>query len=334
MKSLYGRSWFETELRDLPDREVSGRMVRVKVHACGVCGTDLHFLRDSRDWLPLGHEISAEVVETGAEAARVKAGDRVIVEDVTMCGACEACKSGRYDLCQNPFRLDGQGGMADQMVVHENMLNRFDGVNWVRASMTEPLAVAITCVDKLKLPHLGSVLIYGMGAIGLLCAAYAKHSGASRVDLVARDPESLRNARAEIAARALGAEDIFYTKDPARTPPEGAYDAAIVAAAPELAAEALERVKYGGTVLVCGITLAGGGFAKIDVNKMVMNKKSLITSLAEPAINFPLSIRLIERGDIDVGAIITQQLPLSSAGELKSLYGRDDGAIKTVMLCN
>jgi L-iditol 2-dehydrogenase len=224
--------------------------------------------------------------------------------------------------------------MADQMVVHENMLNRFDGVNWVRASMTEPLAVAITCVDKLKLPHLGSVLIYGMGAIGLLCAAYAKHSGASRVDLVARDPESLRNARAEIAARALGAEDIFYTKDPARTPPEGAYDAAIVAAAPELAAEALERVKYGGTVLVCGITLAGGGFAKIDVNKMVMNKKSLITSLAEPAINFPLSIRLIERGDIDVGAIITQQLPLSSAGELKSLYGRDDGAIKTVMLCN
>jgi threonine dehydrogenase-like Zn-dependent dehydrogenase len=188
-------------------------------------------------------------------------------------------------------------------------------------------------VDKLRLPLLGSVLIYGMGAIGLLCAAYAKRTGAARVDLVARDPDSLRNARAEIAARALGADEIYYTKDPGRVPPEGAYDAAIVAAMPELAAEALGCVKYGGTVLVCGITLSGGAFANIDVNGMVMGKKSLITSLAEPAVNFPLSIRLIERGDIDVEAIITHQLPLERAGELKTLYGRDAGAIKTVMLC-
>jgi len=333
MKSLYAKAWFETELRALPERPVSGRMVRVRVHACGVCGTDLHFLRDNTDWIALGHEIAAEVVETGDEVTRVKVGERVIVEDVTMCGACEACKIGRYDLCQNPYRLNGQGGMADQMVVHENMLNRFSGIDWACASMTEPLAVAITCVDKLRLPLLGSVLIYGMGAIGLLCAAYAKLTGAARVDLVARDPFSLRNARAEAAAKALGAEGIFYTKDPGRVPPEGTYDAAIVAASPELAADALKRVKYGGCVLACGITLSGGALANIDVNEMVMNKKSLITSLAEPAVNFPLSIRLIARGGIDVRQIITHQLPLERAGELKALYGRDSDAIKTVMLC-
>jgi L-iditol 2-dehydrogenase len=98
MKSLYAKAWFETELRALPERPVSGRMVRVRVHACGVCGTDLHFLRDNTDWIALGHEIAAEVVETGDEVTRVKVGDRVIVEDVTMCGACESCKIGRYDL--------------------------------------------------------------------------------------------------------------------------------------------------------------------------------------------------------------------------------------------
>lgn len=333
MRSLYAKAWFETDLRVLPDRPVSGRMVRVRVHACGVCGTDLHFLRDNADWIALGHEIAAEVVETGAEVTRVQTGDRVIVEDVTMCGACEACKSGRYDLCQNPYRLDGQGGMADQMVVHENMLNRFEGIDWIPASMTEPLAVAITCVDKLELPLLGSVLIYGMGAIGLLCAAYARRTGAGRVDLVARDPKSLRNARAEAAAKALGADQVFYTKEAGVIPPEGVYDAAIVAAVPELAADALKRVKYGGRVLVCGITLSGGASSSIDINDMVMNKKSLITSLAEPAVNFPLSIRLIGRGDIDVRQIITHQLPLERADELKALYGRDAGAIKTVMRC-
>jgi len=333
MKSLYGRSWFETELRDLPERPVSGRMVRVRVRACGVCGTDLHFLRDSREWTQLGHEIAAEVVETGAEVTRVKPGDRVIVEDVTMCGACEACKAGRYDLCKNPCRLDGQGGMAEEMVVHENMLNLFSGIDWVSACMAEPLAVAITCVDKLKLPLLGSVLIYGMGAIGLLCAAYARKTGAARVDMLARDPSSLRNARAAGIARALGADEIFYTMDQSWLPAEGAYDAAIVAAAPLLAADALKRVKYGGCALVSGITLSGGGSAEIDVNEMVMNKKSLITALAEPAVNFPLSINLIGRGDIDVKQIITHQLPLASADELKTLYGADAAAVKTVMLC-
>lgn len=333
MKSLYGKTWFETELRDLPQRPVAGRMVRVRVRACGVCGTDLHFLRDSREWVALGHEIAAEVAETGAEVTRVKPGDRVIVEDVTMCGACEACKAGRYDLCKNPYRLDGQGGMAEEMVVHENMLNPFSGIDWVAASMTEPLAVAIACVDRLKLPLLGSVLIYGMGAIGILSAAYARRTGAARVDLVARDPKSLRNGRAAEAAKALGADEIFYTKDQNRLPAEGAYDTAIVAASPELAADALRRVKYGGCVLACGITLSGGANAVIDVNDMVMNKKSLITSLAEPAVNFPLSIKLIERGDIDVNQIITHQLPLTGAGELKALYGADTAAIKTVMLC-
>ena len=187
---------------------------------------------------------------------RAKPGDRVIVEDVTLCGACEACKSGRYDLCKNPYRLDGQGGMAEEMVVHENMLNPFSGIDWVPASMTEPLAVAIACVDRLKLPLLGSLLIYGMGAIGLLSAAYARRTGAARVDLVAREPKSLRNGRAAEAAKALGADEIFYTKDQSRVPPESSYDAAIVAASPELAADALKRVKYGGCVLACGITLS------------------------------------------------------------------------------
>ena len=334
MRSLYGKALFETELRELPEQPVTGRMVRVNVYACGVCGTDLHFLRDAGCWTALGHEIAGLVVETGPEVTRVQHGDRVVVEDVTMCGGCDACKSGRYDLCQEPYRLDGQGGMSDQIVVHENMLNRFDHqIQWPTAAMTEPLAVAISCVEKLHLPRHGSVLIYGMGAIGLLCAAYAKISGALSVDMVGRNSDSQRSARAEVAAKALGADALYYTEHSVREPRMGSYDAAIVAAPPKLVADALKRVKYGGCVLACGITLSGGASAEIDINDMVMSKKSLITSLAEPAVNFPLAVRLIERGEINVNAIITHCLPLSRADELKLLYGGDSAAIKTVMLC-
>ena len=95
MRGLYGRRGFDIVLRERADVALGAHMVRIRVRACGVCGTDLHFLRDLDEWTPLGHEISAVVVETGAAVKRVKVGDSVVCEDVTQCGACEFCKTER-----------------------------------------------------------------------------------------------------------------------------------------------------------------------------------------------------------------------------------------------
>ena len=101
MKALFGKKNFEIEIRKIEDRPLGPGMVRVKPFYCGVCGTDLHFLRHMDEFTPLGHEISAEVVEIAGDVTRVKPGDHVIVEDVSMCGQCEACKSGDIDHCRN-----------------------------------------------------------------------------------------------------------------------------------------------------------------------------------------------------------------------------------------
>ena len=77
----------------------------------------------------------------------------------------------------------------------------------------------------------------------------------------------------------------------------------------------------------------GNPIARLDVSQMVFEKKQLLTSLAEPAENFPLSIELIRSGRIDAGRIITHRLPMSRARELGQLYGQDAPAIKTVILC-
>ena len=69
------------------------------------------------------------------------------------------------------------------------------------------------------------------------------------------------------------------------------------------------------------------------MNDMVFNKKQLLTSLAEPAVNFPLSIRLIQSGRIDVRRAVTHTVPLHQAQELRVLYDRDSGALKTVLTC-
>ena len=89
MKGLFGKQHFEIELRSYDEPVWTDHSVRIKVNACGLCGTDLHFLRDMDEFTPMGHEISAVVIETGAAVTRVKTGDMVICEDVTMCGACQ-----------------------------------------------------------------------------------------------------------------------------------------------------------------------------------------------------------------------------------------------------
>ena len=92
-------------------------------------------------------------------------------------------------------------------------------------------------------------------------------------------------------------------------------------------------VGYGGTVLVQGVSFAGSALATLNISDMVFGKKQLLTSLAEPAENFPLSIELIRSGRVDAGRIITHQLALDDYAQLAELYGRDAAAIKTVMLC-
>ena len=66
---------------------------------------------------------------------------------------------------------------------------------------------------------------------------------------------------------------------------------------------------------------------------MVFNKKQLLTSLAEPAVNFPLSIEMIRSGRVNAGRIITHTVPIDEADRLRSLYAIDAPAIKSVILC-
>ena len=335
MKGLFGRRGFEIEMRSYDEPAWTAHSVRIKVNACGLCGTDLHFLRDMDEFTPMGHEISAEVIETGEMVSRVKVGDKVICEDVTMCGACPECKSGRINFCRSGYTLEGQCGMADEMVVHENMLHVFTGIDPVTASMVEPLAVAIRGVNKLELRQFDFVAVFGMGAIGLFAAAYAKLIGAGRVAMVARNPESLRNRKAAEIAASYGADEIYYSNDPAyieKMLEKGAFDAAVIAAPPSVCADAMKILGYGGKAVALGVTFGAGACAEIDVNDMVFNKKQLLTSIAEPAMNFPLSIQLIASGRIDAAKVITHRIPMESAELIKELYTKDAPAVKTVVI--
>ena len=335
MISLQGRMGFELKSLDIAPAVLEAKQVRMKMLACGVCGTDLHLLRQAGEFSPLGHEVCARVLETGSEARRFTPGQQVVIEDNTLCGICDDCKSGRTDLCLSGFTMQGQSGMAEELVLHENQLHLAEGLDPIKAAMTEPLSVAIRCVETLAPPPGSSLLIFGMGAIGLFCAAYARIRGVGQIVMAAQTPGSQRNRAAETIAKDYGIDRFVYTstsdwKEAVLS--IGAYSSVIVAAPPAMCVQALEIVGYGGKVLACGVTFGEGNMANLDVNEMVFRKKSLLTSIAEPAMYFPLSLQLIRSGQIDVVRAVTHTLKLSEAFKLKDLYGNDSPAVKTVII--
>jgi L-iditol 2-dehydrogenase len=311
MKAAFAKGGFQFEIREVPMPAPAEGEVLVKVHACGVCGTDMHFVRDWQDdFMPLGHEIAAEVVEAGHGATAYRPGDKVIVEDVGMCGVCVHCKNGEFYRCRNNYTLNGQPGMAEYMAVSEHLLDRFDGLDWAHASLVEPLAVALNTVRYAEIPLAGDVVVYGPGPIGLMAVRVAKLLGAARVALVGYCCRTPREAKRMEVGREFGADFIV---DAAEGNPveqvkslfDGGVDRVIVTTPPRTLPSAVQMVKFGGLVSFIGIDLGGKNTVELDVNELIFNKVTLRPTFAEPAEKFPVSIRLLQEGMVDAGKLVT-----------------------------
>jgi threonine dehydrogenase-like Zn-dependent dehydrogenase len=338
-RGLFGKKGvqLETRSRDIPPPGEDH--VLVKVYACGVCGTDINFVRDwSADPMPLGHEISGEVLEVGKNVATVKPGDRVIVEDCTLCGVCDDCKSGQPQFCRNLFNLEGQPGMGEYLSVRSNCLMKYEGLDHVAACLTEPLAVSLTAVLNAQIPLGGSVAVLGPGPLGLMAARVAKLRGAGRVIITGLPADNPREqARRDVAAR-FGCDEFFEAGSQEleaqvkRRFPAG-VDRVIVSSPPESLHDALKIVRFGGIVTFFGLDFGGRSTIQIDVNDLVFRKISLIPTFAEPAINFPVSNRLLREGLVDASALVTHSFGFDQACEvLRAVVDGTQPIVKAVML--
>jgi threonine dehydrogenase-like Zn-dependent dehydrogenase len=310
-RGLFGKKYLAIEERQREIPPPGEDQVIVKVHACGVCGTDINFVRDWDDQpMALGHEISAEVIDVGRNVATVKPGDSVIVEDCTMCGVCAHCKSGQPQLCRSMYDLDEQPGMGEFLSVRFNSLVKYEGLDHVSASLTEPLAVSLTSVINAQIPLGGSVVVLGPGPLGLMSARVAQLRGAGYVAIAGLPADNPREKkRLELADR-FGCDDIIEIGKQdleaviQRRFPQG-VDRVIVSSPPESLRDALKIIAFGGTITFYGLHFGGKSKIDIDINDLIFRKISLVPTFAEPAINFPVSIRLLRDGLIDATALVT-----------------------------
>jgi L-iditol 2-dehydrogenase len=336
MYCLQARKYFDLKLEKSESRPPSFDEVALRVMACGVCGSDVHIMKRAEDYSPVGHEIAAEVVETGPGVDGFRSGDTVIVEDVTYCGVCRDCKNGNIHLCRNNHSLNGQSGLGEYLVVHKNSLVPYTGMDPEEACLTEPLAVALNTYLAAKVPLNGTLAVFGTGVLGLMCVRLAKHYGASRVVCVGSGRPGARGETREKAAYRLGADEVLHAGGDLEQGIMDAFggnkaDGVIVTSPPATVPDAMRAGKFGANIVVIGLDLGGNAKAEIDIDRLIMNKNTLVPVFAEPAKLFPLSMELLKTKVIDPALLVTHTFGLFETEKVRSLFMGDEPVIKAVM---
>lgn len=155
----------------------------VRIKAAGICGSDIPRIYKTGTYhfptIP-GHEFAGEVVSVGTNVSPNWKGKRVGVFPLIPCMKCQACKSMRYEMCDNYNYLGSRcnGGFAEYVEVPEwNLIEIPDSVTFEQAAMLEPLAVALHAIRQSGVKAGDSVAVIGLGTIGLFVVMFLKKMG-------------------------------------------------------------------------------------------------------------------------------------------------------------
>lgn len=320
------------EVREVPSPERAPAEVLVKVHACGICGSDLHYYVGGAPppAVCLGHEICGRVASAGGGFA---VGDPVVVEPLLSCGVCQRCCAGEPNLCPH-LRILGSmapGGFADLVAMPPTSLYRVPAeLDLDTAMLAEPLAVGVHAARLAQVTLGEEVLVLGGGAIGLLAAFAATASGA-RVTVSARYPRQADAARALGAAAVIGTtpEDVLRTA--AERPPDVVFET-VGGTSPTLDL-ALRAVRAGGRIVALGkftqaITLPPLRFLMKEVRLV----SSMTYSRSGPRADFETALALLARERDRLATLITHRVPLADAARGFAIAAdKSTGAIKVAV---
>lgn len=160
---------------DTADPRLNADEALIRVHACGLCGTDLHVHEGEfgpRFPLIPGHEFTGEIVELGSEASGFRVGQRVVANSNLACGACFYCRRGDFLLCQNlrSYGVNFNGGFAEYLKIRADRLYVINRLSPREAVMVEPTACAVHGIEVLDAKPGSEVLLFGAGPTGQVLA--------------------------------------------------------------------------------------------------------------------------------------------------------------------
>lgn len=168
--------------------------VLVKVKAAGICGSDIpRIYRDGAHHMPLvpGHEFAGEVVQVGKWVDEEWLYKRVGIYPLIPCRECISCHKGQFELCKNYSYLGSRqdGGFAEYVAVPvRNLIPLPKQVSFEQAAMLEPMAVAVHAMRRAQVTQDGTIVVYGLGTIGLLLLMFLVEKGLTNVFVIGNKP--------------------------------------------------------------------------------------------------------------------------------------------------
>ncbi|WP_019390533.1 zinc-binding alcohol dehydrogenase family protein [Priestia filamentosa] len=292
--------------------------VLVKVKRVGICGTDMHIYHGTNPLATLprvvGHEVAGEVVDVGREVDKLKKGDHVVIEPISYCGSCYACRKGRPNVCSNlsVFGVHEDGGLREYIVLSEKQLHLVNkSLSWDDIVLAEPYTIGAQATWRGNVEKGDSVLIQGAGPIGICILKLAKMKGAS-VMMTDLNEERLQFAK-ESGADAVvhvGREDV-RTRVKEWTNREGVNIVIDAVCLPSTFELSVDVVSQAGNIVVLGFDERPASIPQLPITK----KEVTITGSRLQTHQFSTIVQYLNEGKLSHNGLITHKFPLSRVQE-------------------
>jgi len=341
MNALLLKQYRQLELVEMPAPLPGPGEVLVRVHSCGICGSDVHGFDGStgrrQPPLVMGHEAAGTVAGVGAGVAGFREGDRVTFDSTVYCGACFFCTRGEVNLCDNRQVLGvscgdyrRHGAFAEYVVAPARIVYHLpDTLRFEHAAMIEAVSVAVHAVGLTPVRLGDCALVVGAGMIGTLALQALQLAGCAQV--IVADVDS---GRLEMA-RQLGATGVFNPNQGdvaefvrARTSGRGADVAVEAVGATDPVRTAIAALRKGGA-----LTLVGNVTPNIDLPlQSVVTRQIRLSGSCASSGEYPTCIDLLARGALRVDPLISAVAPLvEGPAWFERLYAREPGLMKVIL---
>src|SRR6195256_1328838 len=289
MRAAVYRGVNDVRVEMIPVPEISAGEVLVKIHTCGICGTDLKKIHTGSHDAPrvFGHEMSGTIVRVGEGVTGFQVGDRVMAYHHIPCGECYYCRKRTFAQCEVYKKVGctagvapSGGGFAEYIrvmdwIVRRGLVKIPDEIPFEQAAFLEPVNTCYKAIQLLKLRPDETVLVIGQGPIGILLAALAGRTGAT---VLTSDLYSERHA---IAAKfglkhPLDARGDVATAAKAATEGRGADVALLAVGGNALIKVAMDAIRPGGRVVLFAQTQHSE--APFDPADVCVDEKTLMGS--------------------------------------------------------
>jgi len=327
----------DIRIQEIPKPKISENEVLVKVAASGICGSDvMEWYRIKKAPLVLGHEISGEIVEAGANIKRYKKGDRVFVSHHIPCNTCNYCLTGHHTACETLHTTNyDPGGFSEFIRIPSLNVDRGifllpDEVSFEEGVFIEPLACVIRALRVCELQPAQSVAILGGGISGMLHLLAAKALGAGRIIVTDVNEYRLKLAKKLGADGAISAKGDVLAE--VKKHNENRLADLVIVATGALPAfkQSLILTDKGGTVLFFAPTEPGTDLS-IPVNEFWRNEMTLKTSYGNSPYDAEVAIELIRSKRVPVKELITHRLKLADTGLGFKLVAEGKESMKVII---